>query len=391
LIKILVCADSPNTHSGYANQADEFAERMASYQEDFKVHYLGFQFYGKQIQPVIEGKLRHYLLWANLGSNPFGADVIQRRIVQIKPDLIWMLMDYWMGIPTMQRIGGVVPICFWFPVDGYPLVDHQKWGIEHTDIPVCFSDYAQNVCRKFGYNVHKIYHGVNLDIFCPRNFEEVQAFKANLGLTNYKIILMVFRNQERKGQIPTLKALSKFLKDKNDVKCLFWTDVKDRDGFNLIELRKLFKLEGKLLFPQDIGYDFHFMDGFNSYEMALLYNISEFGLYLTIGEGFNIPIIESQACGKPCIVSAMTSHPMLVNYGRCGELVRIQHLDYCKAGVDRWHSDPNHATEILQYWYENPNYVRELGEKAREYTYKKFDWNKLQEQWRQLILREMQF
>ena len=50
--------------------------------------------------------------------------------------------------------------------------------------------------------------------------------------------------------------------------------------------------------------------------LADIYNAADIKLLASKGEGFGIPVIESQACGTPVVVTDFSAQPELVRWGR---------------------------------------------------------------------------
>ena len=81
-------------------------------------------------------------------------------------------------------------------------------------------------------------------------------------------------------------------------------------------------------------------------------------------EGFGLPFLEAQACGKPCIGSWKGAIPEVVINGRTGYLVNPQ--------------DTNELAKMLLYLLEDEKLRKEMGVEARKWA-ENFSWDKVAE------------
>lgn len=81
-------------------------------------------------------------------------------------------------------------------------------------------------------------------------------------------------------------------------------------------------------------------------------------------EGFGLPFLEAQACGKPCIGSWKGAIPEIVLNGRTGYLVNPQ--------------DTNELAKMLLCLLEDEKLRKEMGKEARKWA-ENFSWDKVAE------------
>lgn len=80
------------------------------------------------------------------------------------------------------------------------------------------------------------------------------------------------------------------------------------DGINIIEEISLLGIEKNVSF----SYGRLGPQGWSEEAMSILYNIADCHISASSGEGFNLPVTESMACGKPQIATNYTSFPELI-------------------------------------------------------------------------------
>ena len=392
MFRILVIADSPHSQSGYANQARSFAHRMGCFDKDFEVHFLGQQTVGLPHEIIMDGVRQRYLLWPNHGGD-FAEGSFDRRMEQIKPDIIWTLSDSHWHCYINDRNRGKAVWHYWVAVDGFPIVKQQKYCLRNVDHITTFAQFAQRLLMAEGFKNEYIPHGFEPQFYYPLDMMEKETVKRKYGLSGKKVVLSVYRNQPRKVPWLAMAMLDKFMKDKNDIVALHITDPFENpgtnrysSGWNLMELRERYKLMSKLLFPEDIGVIYNFMEGFSEPEMREIYGMADVFLTPSIGEGFNIPVLLSQACAVPVVASNMTSHPDLLNNGTHGLLIDIDYIQQMEAAVDRYYASVDAGAQALQFYYDNPFIRLEHGIKAREFALKNYNWENTQHMWRKRLL-----
>lgn len=82
-------------------------------------------------------------------------------------------------------------------------------------------------------------------------------------------------------------------------------------------------------------------------ELAKFYRCADVGVYASRGEGWNLPLIESMACGMPCVVGNWTAHTEFVDESVAFTLSKKNAMEviandewFFKGDVGTWH-EPN--------------------------------------------------
>lgn len=207
----------------------------------------------------------------------------------------------------------------------------------------------QDLLKKFKISEGKIkviYEGAN-DIFKPTQ-NEVVLKKYKL---NKKYILSVGQLQPRKN-LSTLLKIYSILPDrlKNEYDLVLIGSPRDKDSLD--KLRNII-VENKIIDNVKVlGY-------VDINDLPILYSHAYIFIYLSLLEGFGLPVLESLQCGRPVLVANNSSLPEVA--GSAGILVNPKDTDQISFEIRR----------VL----ENSNLADNLTKKIPEQI-KKFNWQK---------------
>ena len=122
------------------------------------------------------------------------------------------------------------------------------------------------------------------------------------------------------------------------------------------------------------GRDLHYTEGCSPSshlrpdDMPLLYNIWDALLYLSGGEGFGMPALESMASGLPVIYSDYSAHAEMLRRADAG--IAVPGVLQPEAGccIQRIISDPAAAVAAVRKLYYNSDERRRLGKNGRHFA-----------------------
>lgn len=86
-------------------------------------------------------------------------------------------------------------------------------------------------------------------------------------------------------------------------------------------------------------------------DLAALYSMATCSLYVSLCEGFGLPIIEAMACGCPVITSSVSSMPEAA--GDAAELVDPTNVEEIAEAIIRVVTNASHRTALVDRGYEN--------------------------------------
>lgn len=326
---ILLFSNSVQNNYGYS----VVAEKVVDY---LKHHYNVFCVGMQSIHPP---RKKDGVVYLGINSCPFGSDSLKDYLLAYDIDVLITMFDIWVPnahyVPQTVHDTGVKWIAH-VTLNTTPLNTRFKEILQHAHLNVAPSEFVFNELKANGYNntVH-IPHGVDLELFKPKKKEKDDGF----------IFFSTMRNKGGIKDFPALFTAYRSLLDRSEQarktsKLIVLSDPTEVDGQNLYDLRKMCGLESHLQFvnwtpskdntslePCQEGKGFkHFANNnFSRETMVELYNLADCCVSSSAGESFNLPALESLACGVPIIVSNNTTGPELTDNGKCGLLSDIQY------------------------------------------------------------------
>lgn len=232
-------------------------------------------------------------------------------------------VGYWGQIPelvTHPRRFGVEPIP-WLVADGW--VANYQHELNSLELILATSNWVKEAYTRDGVDGHRMVVlpvGCDIDSFrpIPRDHPKVRAVRDSLGVTDdQKLILTIGGDGASKGSREMMMALAKINKTIPDWRyvCKVW-DQHRTERQNGLDMA----LADELGIRDKVKY----VDGVLSREyMPYFYNACDIYAGPSRQEGFGMPHVEAQACGKPVLsVDAMGIKETVV-HGETGLLARV--------------------------------------------------------------------
>lgn len=236
-------------------------------------------------------------------------------VTHINPNVTVIHYDVWV-YPTIETIRG--NFILYLPIDSE--LDEYTHEINRFIL-------AKNVTKiitfcKFGYEqVRKILtlygvdkpvsivpHGVDLSIFHMYTEDVKDRLRRELNLEGKVVFTSVVANIGDRKDIPTLlKGFKLFLEQEKakDAVLILWTNTFHVRGisYDIARLVKRYGLTRHVILPTPQPPYLWYGDTF----LAKIYNVSDWSIFTTSGEGFLLPALESMACGVPIIAPSHTA------------------------------------------------------------------------------------
>jgi len=206
-------------------------------------------------------------------------------------------------------------------------------------------------------------HGVDLELFYPKEKPKKCTFLANKG----------FRNLQDRGGIQYLiNAYFEEFTDKDDVELI----LKLNPAYGIPDLNKLITK----ISPRTVNLPKLIINtnNINYRNMVDLYNSANVFISPTRAEAYNLPCIEAMACGLPVITTnyggqtdfVNKTNGLFIDY----KLEEIKH-EVMYEGIKWATPDINSLRKELRYVYDNPLIIEQMGKEALQ-TAKDNTWNK---------------
>lgn len=309
-------SNAPWMSTGYGNQTALFAPRINA-EADWDVAIA-----------ANAGWAGARTVWQGMPVYPIGFDAYSNDIIPSHagdwlagdwrsegPGDGWLftLFDvYCLKNPRYQRFN----VASWCPVDHAPVPPAVvRWFTENNAVPVAMSRFGFDQLRNAGLDTLYVPHGVDCDVFQPGDRTEARQL---LGLPQDAFVVVM--NAANKGQqlvrksfFEAFTAFGQLAKTRPDAVLYMHTE---QHGLGMgVELGALAEFcgipEAQLLWVDQYAY----REGLPGRLMAATYQAANVLLAPSKGEGFGIPVVESQACGTPVIVSNYTAQPELCGDG----------------------------------------------------------------------------
>lgn len=384
-LKIAWWSNAPHVGSGYGVQTANVAYRLLTLGYDVRC----IANYG------LDGSalgFNNLIVYGRTGFTEFGEDSLKRVCDNWKPHVLIMLFDVW--VSAFSRIYGEdwLPkmhnrVIAWVPVDSEPVAEAVATQAGKMYRAVAMSQFGQRELIKAGVKADYIPHGVESQVFKPaadkkpcKQWLEKKSVSINpeikVSINPDDFVIGVNKSnkdRERSGIDNVLAALKIFLDNnpdaKKDTKLYLHTWVDFPGGVPVRKMCHDFGLECNVKYT----HEYHMQMGLNSHDLTLQYNAFDVFMNLAHGEGFGVPILESDSCGTPVIATDYTSMTELVQ-GH-GWLIPPFASEYhggakIRNGINSLWALPDEykAADAIEDAYNHPEKTKKYGEVSREFA-----------------------
>ena len=381
--KLLVIGDSPTVQTGFAVVVENILLNLPA---NYDIAILGINYYGDPHK--YQTKWRIY--------NPNITDVYGfGRLIEVcqkeTPDLIWIVNDIWLAskyVHEIRRVNKDVPIVIYTPIDSPGIKPEFVKASNAANHVIAYTEWGKSELIANGLTTQTsvAFHGVNLGIYRPieKKLARQKSFGDKLPCSDPYIVLYCARNQSRKRVDLFLYTMAKWMQQypHENVYAHYHGQPKGDLGNNTEYLAEYFSKQ--LNVPLDKRFivtskDLTVSNSLPVEQMPFMYNNADVYLHVCAVEGWGLPVAEAMACGIPTIVpnySALSEWPKgAVHYVDVDETPWMNTND-----IDTEHRFMNvaSAVEALEYVYQQTEYRKELGIKARNHMEKKcFRWQEI--------------
>lgn len=307
---ISLASNSPGSPTGYGTQAKYLVDRfvrhglktaiLSNYGQEGSV--------GEYKTPY--GKATHY----PKGWVPHSPDMLRIWTDQhIKnnpglPHALMTLYDVW----VYQNADYKGPLIAWTPIDHVTLPPMVRQFLEKPNVhPVTMAPHGKEVLDDRGIENTYIPHAVDMSQFKPTKNIDGKSVRKYLGISEETFLVTMVANNKgngylhRKALAENVMAFAIFLKDHPDSHLYLHMDPRSILGG--IDVAALIESVGLTRKNVSFADPDQMMVGYPQKTLAAIYTASDVLLAASYGEGFNVPLIEAQACGTRVIVGNWTA------------------------------------------------------------------------------------
>lgn len=307
-----------NQPTGYGQQSFEVVSRMKRH----GIEVATIANYGREgVNGHAEtpyGKVPEYARGLDMWSND-STPVAHAHHASKFPDkksLLITLADVWiLNNPEFEKIP---KIASWVPLDHVSMPPAvKKWLEKDNVLPIAMAPFGVEQMAEVGIESTYIPHAIDTHVFKPTEKIEGQITRRFLNLKDDDFLVVVNaankanKSIHRKAFDTLLLAFAMFRKKVPNAYLYIHTEPTGVfGGFHLPRLAAACGLPmDAVLFPNPIDYRF----GFEREHLAALYTAADVSLQLSYGGGFELPIMEAQACGKRVISISWSAPKDLVS------------------------------------------------------------------------------
>jgi glycosyltransferase involved in cell wall biosynthesis len=333
----------------------------------------------------------------------FGSkDEIRQILATEKPDAMLIFSDprFFIHVWEMEdEIHQVCPIVYNHLWDELPYPKFNQVLYESTDEINCINDLTYGFLKdNFPHpeRVNFIPHALPKEIFHPIPDEEKKRYRSLLlgpDREDHFIGFWINRNARRKRPNDLLESWKIFIDDlerthgHKKATLVLHTDPLDKEGPNLIATAEMLGITQNIFFSTE-RMEFE--------KINILHNISDFGINVSLAEGFGLGTLESMYVGNPIIATktgGLTRQVVNVHTGEengvalepdASPMVGSQLVPYI---YEKIVNNDQTAQAIMKLYEMGPEKRRDLGLKAQKYAHEEFSMERLTTSWDESLTR----
>ena len=289
-MKILWHSHSPRVKTGYGTPTALLLPRF----RDLGHEVIASAFFGESEELSSFEGIPVY----NTNDQKLGATVLKQLADMVQADLIITHMDAWAldpdAINAIRR-----KVAHWSTADTNPLGELDRaYYSRSASSRLCMSRFSARMLTEGGFPALYVPYAFDPAVFYPDDVGR-KELRESSGLDDTFIVGINSANVERKGWPEMLQAFARFQKQHPGDVALFANTTHNHTG--ALPLAGIAQKAG--IPPESVLWG---IPGLTSQtQLASWYRTIDVLMACPYGEGFGIPLLESQACGTPVITTDM--------------------------------------------------------------------------------------
>lgn len=236
------------------------------------------------------------------GQDPYGSDILHEHARRVSADLVLTLMDAWVLDRAQLRAirdDGIL-VASWMPIDCDPLSAMDADTIRQGGIvPVAMSRHGYRKLTEAGFpGVLYAPHAVDMSVFAPP--EDREELRRKFKVDKYFVVGICKSNKDslRAGFPEQLAAFARLHKRHPDARLSIHAAKRTPSGLKLDELAAHLNVSHAVSFNNQYDYVAGF---FTQPTLARWYGSLDLCSNTSYGGGFELALLEAQACGTPVV------------------------------------------------------------------------------------------
>jgi glycosyltransferase involved in cell wall biosynthesis len=281
-----------------------------------------------------------------------------RALSLTRPDVVIHLRDNWVMTRYYRQPYHLWDTCREYSAKLFNYSPVQSWPLPKDYINTVWyeADYTITMTRigmqklieqgAPASRLFYLYHGADQKQF---HFMNERPPRSMLGLPDYDrhMITFVGLNQDHRKMIPLSILAFKTYMEKYDPDAFLYLHT-DAMGFFDVQQHVIalgLGGQGKVFMRPSAGMGSSLW-GFSDEQMGQLYNMSDCLITMTTAEGFNMPVLESIACGTPVVMTDTPVHRELFSQFGMAHFVPSRKI-FPNAYTLEWLADPDAAADLI--------------------------------------------
>jgi glycosyltransferase involved in cell wall biosynthesis len=259
----------------------------------------------------------------------YGVDTLLGNYKAMQADALITCMDAWVLPPNLTS---QMRFCPWLPMDHEPPPQGILDALAPAIYPMCFSEWGTDLLKGRGVDAHYVPCSADSSVYRPG--DQAKAREADWWPTHQLnkdsfLVTMVAANKDpgdRKGFSEAIQGFARFAAKHDDARLYIHSNWKA--ALDLEHMTMQCGIRDRVIGPDALGY----VNGiYDDAFMVNVYQASDVLLNTAKSEGFGLPLLEAQMCGRPVAASDFSTTDELLFAG-----YRIQGQRDWSMGADAW-------------------------------------------------------
>jgi len=377
--RIMFYADAWNATTGYGKVVRYLATNLS---DKYDVYVQ--QLVSNEPAYVVNG-VKIIPAFGTRGSKEFLQSIINN-LIMLQPDIFIPICDtFLLARDGLHKIDfAQTKFVPYIPIDSIGVPDYTEEILSKADHILTMSEYGKKQLEDNGYdNITVLYHGVDFEKFKPLSIEDKIKLRLKRNFNENDIVfLTVGRNFPRKRLLRLIEAIALLAKEGYNYTFLFHVADHMKDPWDLTKFIERMEQEHNVELDNIIFTSNHELGaGISEDDLVELYQLSDFYISASSGEGMGMPIIEAMACKNPVILAKNSTAFELTDNGKHGFLAENEGYQYSGFGTKQPLVDVNSLKGKIKEAADKDN--TELIESAYSFVKEKCNWedivNKIEE------------